>query len=44
MVKQQKDFKSEDEPNLKLEFVKKIERIRKQRSIRVDDFAKFYNL
>jgi len=33
-----------DEPELKPEFVKKIQEIQKQKSIRVDDFAKRYGL
>ena len=33
-----------DEPELKPEFIEKIGRIAKQKSIRVDDFAKRYGL
>lgn len=33
-----------DEPELKPEFIEKMERIAKQKSIRVDDFAKRYGL
>ncbi len=35
---------SEDEPELRPEFIKKIEEIKKQKSIRVNDFAKRYDL
>ena len=34
----------EDEPELRPEFIKKMEEIKKQKSIRVDDFAKRYGL
>ncbi|GAG32705.1 unnamed protein product [marine sediment metagenome] len=34
----------ENEPELKPEFIKKINKIKKEKSIRVDDFAKRYNL
>ena len=34
----------EDEPELKPEFIQKIEEIRKQKSIRVADFAKRYGI
>ena len=34
----------ENEPELKPEFVKRIGKIRKQKSIRVDDFSKRYGL
>ena len=34
----------ENEPELKPEFVKKINKIKKEKSIRVDDFAKRYGL
>ena len=34
----------ENEPELRPEFVKKIQEIQKQKSIRVDDFAKRYGL
>ena len=34
----------EDEPELKPEFIKKINKIKKEKSIRVDDFAKRYGL
>ena len=34
----------ENEPELKPEFVEKIRKISKQKSIRVDDFAKRYGL
>ena len=35
---------SEYEPELRPEFIKKIEEIKKQKSIRVNDFAKRYDL
>ena len=34
----------ENEPELKPEFIKKINKIKKEKSIRVDDFAKRYGL
>ncbi len=34
----------EDEPELRPEFIKKMEEIKKQKSIRVNDFAKRYGL
>jgi hypothetical protein len=34
----------EDEPELRPEFIKKIQEIKKQKSIRVDDFAKRYGV
>ena len=34
----------EDEPELKSDFIKKMEEIKKQRSIRVDNFAQRYGL
>lgn len=34
----------ENEPELRPEFIKKMEEIQKQKSIRVDDFAKRYGL
>jgi hypothetical protein len=34
----------ENEPELKPEFVEKIKKIKKEKSIRVDDFAKRYGL
>lgn len=34
----------ENEPELKPEFIKKINKIKKEKSIRVDDFAKRYRL
>ena len=34
----------EGEPELRLEFIEKIEKIKKEKSIRVDDFAKRYKL
>ena len=34
----------ENEPELKPEFIKKINKIKKEKSIRVDDFTKRYNL
>jgi hypothetical protein len=34
----------EDEPELRPEFIKKIEEIKKQKSIRVDSFAERYGL
>lgn len=37
-------IESEDEPELRPEFIKKIKEIKKQDSIRVKDFAKRYNL
>jgi hypothetical protein len=37
-------IESENEPELRPEFIKKIEEIKKQDSIRVKDFAKRYGL
>lgn len=37
-------IESENEPELRPEFIKKIKEIKKQDSIRVRDFAKRYNL
>ncbi|MBW3002859.1 DUF2683 family protein [Candidatus Woesearchaeota archaeon] len=37
-------IESENEPELRPEFIKKIKEIKKQDSIRVKDFAKRYNL
>jgi hypothetical protein len=34
----------ENEPELRPEFIEKIEKIKKQKSIKVDDFAKRYKL
>lgn len=34
----------ENEPELKPEFIKKMEEIQKQKSIKVDDFAKRYGM
>ena len=34
----------EDEPELRPEFIKKIEKMKKQKSIRVDNFAERYGL
>ncbi len=34
----------EDEPELRPDFIEKIKKIQKQKSIRVDDFAKRYGL
>jgi len=34
----------ENEPELKPEFIKKMNKIKKEKSIRVDDFAKRYGL
>jgi len=34
----------EDEPDLKPEFIEKMKKISKQKSIRVDDFGKRYDL
>ena len=34
----------ENEPELKPEFIKKMNKIKKEKSIRVDDFAKRYKL
>jgi hypothetical protein len=34
----------ENEPELKPEFIEKIKKIKKEKSIRVDDFAKRYEL
>lgn len=39
-----KYVESEDEPELRPEFIDKIRRIQKQKSIKVDDFAKRYGL
>lgn len=37
-------IEDEDEPELRPEFIEKIKKIQKQKSIRVDDFAKRYGL
>ncbi|MFC1698316.1 DUF2683 family protein [Nanoarchaeota archaeon] len=37
-------IEEKNEPELRPEFIKKIEKIKKQKSIRVDDFAKKYGL
>lgn len=37
-------IETEDEPELRPEFIEKMERIKKQKFIRVDDFAKRYGL
>lgn len=37
-------IEEENEPELKPEFIKKINEIKKQKSIRVDNFAKRYGL
>ncbi|GEM_PF-4656549 len=34
----------EDEPELQTRFIKKIQKIKKQRSIQVDNFAKRYKI
>lgn len=39
-----KYVEEEDEPELKPEFIEKIKQIEKQKSIRVNDFAKRYGL
>jgi replicative DNA helicase len=39
-----KYIESEGEPELQPEFIDKIEKIKKEKSIRVDDFAKRYKL
>lgn len=39
-----KYIEKEDEPELKPEFIKKINQIRKQKSVRVKNFAKRYGL
>jgi len=39
-----KYIEDEDEPELRPEFIETIKRIQKQKSIRVDDFAKRYGL
>ncbi len=35
---------SEEEPELRPEFIKKIEKIKKQKAIKVDNFASRYNI
>lgn len=40
----EKFIEEEDEPELKPEFIEKIMQIEKQKSIRVNDFAKRYGL
>ncbi len=37
-------IENENEPQLKTEFIEKIKKIQKQKSIKVDDFAKRYGL
>lgn len=37
-------IESEDDPELRPEFIKKLESLKKQKFIRVDDFAKRYGL
>ena len=37
-------YVSEEEPELKSEFIEKIKKIEKQKSIRIKDFAKHYGL
>ena len=37
-------IETEDEPDLRPEFIEKIEKIKKEKSIRVKDFAKRYGL
>ncbi|MBI4454239.1 DUF2683 family protein [Candidatus Woesearchaeota archaeon] len=37
-------IEEEDEPELRPEFIKKIKKIEKQKSIRVNDFAKTFGL
>ncbi|MFH1591612.1 MAG: DUF2683 family protein [archaeon] len=37
-------IESEDEPELRPEFIKEMKKIQKQKSIRVDNFAKRYGL
>lgn len=37
-------IETENEPELRPEFIKKIEEIKKQKAIRVDDFAERYGL
>jgi len=39
-----KYIEDEDEPELRAEFIEKIKKIQKQKSIRVKDFAKRYGL
>jgi len=39
-----KYIETENEPELRAEFIEKMENIRKQKSIKVDDFSKHYNL
>jgi hypothetical protein len=39
-----KYIEEENEPELRPEFVKKLEQIRQQKSIRIDNFAKRYGL
>jgi len=40
----EKYIEEENEPELRPEFIKKIKKIEKQKSIRVDDFAERYGL
>ena len=44
MIESKKYIEYENEPELKPEFIKKINKIKKEKSIRVDDFAKRYGL
>ncbi len=37
-------IENENDPQLKTEFIEKIKKIQKQKSIKVDDFAKRYGL
>lgn len=39
-----KYIEDENEPELRPEFIEKIKKIQKQKSVRVDDFAKRYGL
>ncbi len=39
-----KYIKFENEPELRPEFIEKVKKIKKEKSIRVDDFAKRYGL
>ena len=41
---EKKYIEYENEPELKPEFIEKIKKIKKEKSIRVDDFAKRYGL
>lgn len=40
----EKYIEEENEPELRLEFIKKMKQIEKQKSVRVKDFAKRYGL